>query len=229
MFNYDQQYNLGVRDLALVDRPREKLIAHGSFLLSSPELLAIILNTGTKKEEVLTMAKRLLHEYGEKGILSQTKPTELAKELDIPLVKACQIIACFELGKRFFQNTTQGLAVVRTAKQAFSYFKDMGNLTKEHLRGIYLDSHYRVIHDEVISVGSLTANIIHPREVFRPAIERSAAALIIAHNHPSGSAEPTESDIEITKQLVEAGKIMGIDLLDHLIISKNNFTSILNS
>jgi len=97
-------------------------------------------------------------------------------------------------------------------------------LTK--VRGLYLNSRYRLIHDEVISVGSLTANIVHPREVFRPALEYSAVAVIIAHNHPSGSVKPTEEDVEITKQLVKAGKILGVDLLDHIIIAKNKFTSI---
>ena len=102
----------------------------------------------------------------------------------------------------------------------------MGDLSKEHLRGVYLNSHYRVIHDEVISVGSLTANIVHPREVFRPAIEHAAAAFIIAHNHPSGNIKPTISDIEITDQLIKSGKILGIELLDHVIIGKNKYFSI---
>lgn len=102
----------------------------------------------------------------------------------------------------------------------------MRDLPKEHLRGLYLDSHYRLIHDEVISIGSLTSNIIHPREVFRPALEYSASAVILAHNHPSGVPKPSEADLAITRQIVEAGKILGISLLDHVIVTKAKFESI---
>ncbi|NQV13664.1 MAG: DNA repair protein RadC [Parcubacteria group bacterium] len=224
--NPDRQYPLRVRDLPDQDKPREKLIANGPNALSTPELLAVVLSVGTKKEEVMAMSYRIIKEYGEKSIASQTDPKLLEKELNVPLVKSCQIVACFELGRRFFQETTGPTAVIRTPKQAFQYFKDMRDLPKEQLRGIYLNSRHRVVHDEVISIGSLTTNIVHPREVFRPALEHSAVAMILAHNHPSGTVKPTESDIEVTKQLVEAGRILGIDLLDHIIITKNKFASV---
>ena len=115
---------------------------------------------------------------------------------------------------------------IRTAAQVYAYLKDMQKLPKEHLRGLYLDSHYQLIHDEIISIGSLTSNIIHPREVFRPALEYSASAVILAHNHPSGIAKPSEADIMITRQIVEAGKILGISLLDHVVIAKDKFQSV---
>ena len=102
----------------------------------------------------------------------------------------------------------------------------MRDLPKEHLRGIYLNSRYKVIHDEVISIGTLTSNIVHPREVFKPALEYSATAVILAHNHPSGSTKPSTDDILVTKQLIETGKILGVELLDHIIITKNSFASI---
>jgi DNA repair protein RadC len=102
----------------------------------------------------------------------------------------------------------------------------MRDLPKEHLRGLYLDSHYQLIHDELISIGTLTSNIVHPREVFRPALEYSAAALILAHNHPSGIAKPSEADLAITAQIIEAGKVLGIGLLDHVIIAKNKYQSV---
>ncbi|KPJ55230.1 hypothetical protein AMJ47_01535 [Parcubacteria bacterium DG_72] len=215
-----------IKDLADEDKPRERLIKHGPSVLSTQELLAIVLTVGTKREEVFTMSSRILKEYGEKNIINQTNPKALEKELDIPLAKACQIVACFELGKRFFKESPGGQIIIRTAKQAYNYLKDMRSLPKEQLRGLYLNSRYRLIHDEVISVGSLTANIVHPREVFRPALEYSAVAIIIAHNHPSGSTKPTKGDIEITKQLVKAGRILGVDLLDHIIIARNKFISI---
>lgn len=224
--NENKRYILKIKDLADEDRPRERLIKHGPSILSTPELLAIILTVGTKKEEVFTMSSRILKEYGEKNIINQADPKALEKELGIPLAKACQIVACFELGRRFFKEGPGRQIIIRTARQAYNYLKDMQDLPKEQLRGLYLNSRYRLIHDEVISVGSLTANIVHPREVFRPALEYSAAAVIIAHNHPSGSVKATEVDIEITKQLIEAGKILGVDLLDHIIIAKNKFTSV---
>jgi len=219
-------YVLRVRDLPESEKPREKLIGFGPEALTTAELMAALLNVGTKKEEVMAMSSRIIKEYGEKSIAFEKSPKKISQELDIPLNKACQIIACFELGKRFFQSNNGRSATIRTAGQAYEYLKDMGSLSKEHLRGIYFNSHYKIIHDEVISVGSLTANIVHPREVFRPAIEYNAAALIIAHNHPSGSSKPTESDIEITKQLIESGKILGIELLDHIIIGKNKFSCV---
>lgn len=226
MDNFDKKYILRVKDMPSEDRPREKMVELGAATLTSQELLAVILTTGTKKEEVMAMASRILKDYGEKAIAAQKDPKTVAKEFDLPLIKACQIVACFELGRRFFKETKIGLATIRTAKQAFEYLKDMRELSKEHLRGIYLNSHFRVIHDETISVGSMTANIVHPREVFKPAIEHGAVALIIAHNHPSGSTKPTQSDIDITEQLIKAGKILGIDLLDHIIIAKNKFASV---
>jgi len=102
----------------------------------------------------------------------------------------------------------------------------MRALSKEHLRGIYLNAHYKVIHDEVISIGTVDANIIHPREVFRPAVERSAVAVILVHNHPSGVVEPSDADVAITKQLIQAGKLLGVDLIDHVIVTKDKFLSI---
>lgn len=221
-----KKYVLKIRDLPAEEKPREKLVKYGPDALALHELLAIILNTGTKKEEVLAMSRRLLKEYGEKAIVSQTNPKKIVEELDVPFTKACQIVACFELGRRFFKTGNGRPVVIRTAKQAYEYLKDMRDLPKEHLRGLYLNNHYRLIHDEVISIGSLTSNIIHPREVFKPALEYSASAIILAHNHPSGVVKPSKADIEITNQLIEAGKILGVDLLDHVIITKNKFASI---
>lgn len=224
--NENKKYILRIRDLAEEDKPRERLIKHGPQDLSAAELLAVVLNVGTRREEVFSMTSRILKEYGEKNIINQTDVKALSEEFNIPLIKACQIVACFELGKRFFKKRLGFKTTIRTAKQAFEYLKGMGSLKKEQLRGLYLNSRYCLIHDEVISIGTLTSNIVHPREVFKPALEYSAAAIIIAHNHPSGSIKPSQSDIEITNQLIEASKIIGIDLLDHLIISGNRFISI---
>lgn len=222
----EKQYVLRVKDLPQEEKPREKLVKYGPAALRVGELLAIVLGVGTKKEEVMQMAGRLLKEYGEKAILHEKNPKKIATALDIPLTKACQIVASLELGRRFFQRKDGKPEYLRAAKQVYEYLKDMRALPKEHLRGLYLNTHYRLVHDEVISIGSLTANIIHPREVFKPALEHAASAIILAHNHPSGITKPSQADEEITGQLVEAGKILGISLLDHIIITENSFTSI---
>lgn len=221
-----KEYILKFRDLPEADKPREKLLSYGPSQLSTKELLAIVLGTGTKKEDVLTMSERILKEYGERSLAGMTDARRLSAELDLPMVKAMQVVACAELGRRFFSRNGHGLAVIRLPEDAYEYTKDMRDLPREHLRGIYLDTHNRVIHDEMISIGTINTNIVHPREIFKSAIEYNAAAFLLVHNHPSGISEPSISDIEITKQIIEAGKIIGINLLDHIIVTKEGFTSI---
>jgi len=223
----EKQYVLSVRDLPSSEKPREKLIVHGPGLLSAQELLAALLNTGTRKEGVLEMSSRILREYGEKSIFSQTNAKQMARDLNIPIHQAIQIVAAGELGRRFFRHESDGSPVIRTAKEVFEYVTDMRSLSKEHLRGLYLNAHYQLIHEEIISIGTVDANIIHPREVFRPAISSSAVAVILVHNHPSGILAQNEEDIAITRQILEAGKIIGIDLVDHVIVTKDSFISIL--
>ena len=222
-----KRYILSIRDIPDEEKPREKMLKFGADSLSVQELLAIILNTGTKKEDVLTMSGRILKEYGEQTLARKIDPKKLSKDLNIPIIKALQIAACSELGKRFFEKKNNGSQpVLRTSKDVFEYLTDIRDLPKENLRGLYLNSHYKLIYDEVISIGTIDASIIHPREVFRPAIECGAVAVILAHNHPSGNVKPSEADIAITKQLIEASKIVGIKLLDHVIISNNKFISV---
>lgn len=225
----ETQYILRVRDLPMEEKPREKLLSYGPETLTHAELMAILLGVGTKKEEVMGMAHRILREYGERAITSEKNPQRLADSLEIPLAKACQIVASFELGRRFYQKKAGKPLYVRTTKQAFEHLKSMGSLQKEQLRGLYLNSRYQVIHEETISTGSLTANIVHPREVFQPALEYGAVAIIIAHNHPSGTLTPTSDDIAATNQLLAAGRIMGVDLLDHLVIADNKYISLVEA
>lgn len=222
----NKQYILKIRDLPINKKPRQKLIEHGPDTLSIAELLSIILNTGNKNEDVLEISSRIIREYGEKSIIAEIDANKLSKELNIPIIKACQIIACGEIGRRFYDRNNYELTVIRTAKDAYDYLKDMHNLPKEHLRGLYLNSHNRIIHDEVISIGTINANLIHAREVFRPAIQYNAAAIVLAHNHPSNVATPSAEDIDITNQLVKVGKMIGINILDHVIITKNTYSSI---
>jgi DNA repair protein RadC len=221
-----KKYVLKVRDLPAEDKPRERMLSHGPQALSVNELMAILLGTGTKKEDVMNMSSRILREYGERSLLSNTDPKVLASDLGIPIVKALQIVAAGELGRRYFQKRRNGASVVRTAKDIFDYAVDMRSLSKEHLRGLYLDTHYQIIHDEVLSIGTIDANLIHPREVFRPAIAHAAAAVVLVHNHPSGVVTPSEADRIVTLQIAEAGRVIGIDLIDHLVITDSDFVSI---
>lgn len=205
------------------------MLREGPQFMNIAELWAIVLNLGTKKEDILSMSNRIIKEYGERSITRETNPKKLALELAIPIGKATQIIAVIELGKRLFERNPSGAKIIRTAQDVYDYTKNMWDLPKEHLRGIYLNSHYKVIHDEVISIGTIDANIIHPREVFRPALEYTAAAVILVHNHPSGNLEPSSDDVTITEQLIQASKLLGIDLVDHVIVSSQGFKSIINS
>ncbi len=221
-----REYPLTIHDLPVEEKPREKLISQGPEALSIRELLAVVLTTGTTKEDVIEMSNRLIRDYGEKSILAERKAERLSTDMDIPIVKACQIVATGELGRRLYDKVESGFTTIRTAKDVYEYLQDMRNLPKEHLRGLYLNSHNRIIRDEVISIGTVNSNMIHPREVFRPAIECNASAIVLAHNHPSGESTPSAEDIEITSQIVQAGKILGISVLDHLIITKQTFVSV---
>ena len=220
------EYPLLIRDLPAEGKPREKLLAQGPEALSSRELLAIVLQVGTVKEDVLQMAERLVRGYGENSVLTERDAQKLSDEANIPINKAMQIVALGELGRRTYDKKETGFKTIRTAHDVYEYLADMRTLPKEYLRALFLNAHNRVIRDEVISIGTVNSNIVHPREVFRSGIESNAVAVVIAHNHPSGEAVPSNEDIEITKQLIQAGKILGIRVLDHVIITKEGFTSV---
>lgn len=223
----EKQYILKVKDMPSYDKPREKMLRLGSSSLSLVDLLAVILVTGTKKDDVMSIAHRVVKEYGQNALSSSDKKPEiLAQELDIPISKACQIIAAGEIGRRLFSKNLSGLATIRTPEDVYAYTVDMRTLPKEQLRGLYLDTHHKVIHDEVLSIGTINASMVHPREVFKPAIEYGAAAVVLVHNHPSGISTPSQSDIQITAQIVAAGKVLGISLLDHVVVTRDSFTSI---
>jgi DNA repair protein RadC len=224
----DVPYILKVRDMADDEKPREKMLKLGVANLNLAELIAIILGTGTRKEEVMAMSKRIIKEYGEKALLSAKDPQKLADLLNLPLGKSSQIVAALEIGRRFYQTKNGVPLHIRNAGQAYQYFKSMAELPKEVFKGIYLNSHYQVICDETLSIGTVNASMVHPRDVLSPAIEKGAVAVIVAHNHPSGSLNPTEADIVVTDQLVAAAKVLGVDLLDHLIISTKGYASIVD-
>lgn len=214
--------SLTIHDLPRVDRPREKLIKYGPEKLSNSELLAILLRTGHKGLNVVELARGILNKFGQKK-LAKTSFGELKKNFGLGPAKACEIVACFELGRRLLKD--KKAEIYLSPKDIWQELKDIRSHKKEHFVIFYLDSRNQEIKREIISVGSLNANLVHPREVFEPAVRNLAAQIILAHNHPSGDPEPSEDDLEITKRLIETGKILGIEVVDHIIITKTGFMS----
>lgn len=215
---------LTIRDLPRVERPREKLIKYGPEKLSNSELLAIILRTGRKGENVVQLAENTLKRFGAKK-LPHLSFKDFKNISGLGPTKACEIVSCFELSKRLLNGKHSEITQVLNPEDVFRELKDIRDLKKEHFVVFYLDSRNQEIKREIISVGSLNASLVHPREVFEPAVKNLAAQVILAHNHPSGDTEPSEDDLEITKRLTEAGKILGIEVVDHIIVTKNNFLS----
>ena len=217
-----------IHDLPKDERPRERLVKFGEQALSAQELLQLILGRGVAGESVAVTAQKLLSHFGSLQKLSEASIEELSTIRGIGLAKAAQIKAACEVGRRISTQTpsykskelTDPGKVYRLVK---SKLKDYH---KEHFYIIALNSRNYSIAET--SVGSLNASIVHPREVFAEAIKNKAASVIFAHNHPSGDPEPSEEDLIITKKLVDSGKILGIDVVDHIIITKTNFLSIQN-
>lgn len=206
-------------------KPREKLQNSGPASLEDHELLSLIFSRGNVRESVFHLAKRILGGFDREEILAEKDFDKLKSSLKLGFVQTCQLMAAIELGRRFFLKEKTGKRIMAIG-DAYDLLRPMQYLHKEYVRGLYLNSRYEVIHDEIITIGSLDSNIIHPREVFRPAMEAGAYALIIAHNHPSGDARPSKSDILTSKKLVEAGNLLQIPFLDHLIIGMNSYTSL---
>lgn len=216
---------LMMKELPATERPREKMLGKGASTLSNAELLAILLRTGTKNLPVHRLAEQLLVKYDLTG-LGSISPQELSKTAGIGLVKAVTVVAGIELGRRLSFKEPGERPVIKSPKDAACLM--MGELryqTKEHFMALLLSTKNHVIARAIISVGSLNASIVHPRELFREAIINSAAAIILIHNHPSGDPAPSQEDIALTKQLVEAGNLLNITVLDHVIIGDGKYVS----
>lgn len=216
-----------IKDVHIADRPRERLIRQGAASLSNQELIAILLRTGTKQESVLMLANRVLKSFDKIQDLKDVTVEEMMTVKGIGQAKAVQILASVEIGKRIYRKHSEGRYVIRSPEDAAAYLMtDMSSLLQEHFVVLFLNVKNEVLHKQTIFIGSLNASIVHPREIFREAVKRSAASIIAAHNHPSGNPTPSPEDIEVTKRLVEAGSIIGIDLLDHVIIGDHKFISL---
>jgi len=217
-----------IHDLPASERPRERLQKFGAEALSAQEVLAVILGRGIAGESVMVTAQRLLSQFGSLKGIAGASLEELAGVRGIGLAKAAQIKAAFELTSRIEGYQESGKKeTVKTPEDVVALVRSrLRSKKKEYFLALLLDTRNQLIRVAEISVGSLDSSIVHPREVFKEAVSASAASVLFAHNHPSGDPEASEDDINLTKRLVEAGEIMGIDVLDHVIIGDHGYLSL---
>ncbi len=213
-----------MKELPKVERPRERLIKKGAENLKEKELLAVLLRTGTAGKSAINLAEEIIRKYPSRKLL-KVSYSDLIKIEGISTAKACTILSAIELVKRALKVKEETLPVVRSVEDVLAQIVYMRDKKREHLMAICLNARHEMIYKKPLFIGTLNASLVHPRDIFSLAIEKNAAYVIIAHNHPSGDARPSEDDLRITKRIKEAGRIIGIDLLDHVIISKNNYYS----
>lgn len=224
------EYSVNIKDMPASMRPREKLMARGESDLNDAELLAIVLGMGIKNINALDLATRLLVKYGSLRQLKEVSLEELTGERGIGPAKAVGIKAAIEIGRRIAGDVHSRIPIkspedVVNAVAGMT-MEEMRYYDREHFRVMYLDRKGGLLVMEDISVGGLHSSIVHPREVFKTAVKKSAASMILIHNHPSGDPTPSQEDIDITRRLMEAGTLMGIEVIDHVIIGENRYCSL---
>jgi len=220
-------YNPTIKELPSSERPRERLLNRGVNALSNAELLAIILRTGVQDENVVRVAQRLLAGFGNLAGLVQASIAELESEKGLGPAKVAQLKAALELGRRMLVESPEERPQVRSPADAANLvMSEMGLLQQEHLRIMLLDTKNRVLGTPTVYVGSLNTSVIRVGELFREAIRANCASLIVVHNHPSGDPTPSPEDVAVTRQIVEAGKLLDVDVLDHLVIGQQRFVSL---
>lgn len=208
-------------------RPRERLLKIGSRSLSDHELLAIILRTGTKDKHVLEIALEILDYFGDLYHFRNVTFEELIKLPGIGPAKAVELLAVIELGQRLSRANRVKEGTIHSSVWVGNYLiEEMRDFEQENVMALYLNTKNEIIKKEILFVGSINSSVAHPREIFKGAIRCNAARIILAHNHPSGNPEPSRADIVFTKQLAEAGELMGIELLDHFVIGETNYVSL---
>ncbi len=219
-----------IKELPEKERPREKLKKRGIQSLSDAELLAILFQTGTKEKSVLEMSMDLLKKYGSLENLENQSMQELAKEYGIGEIKAMKLVTTFEIGKRIRSILHQSSVRIHHAEDVYHAFHELvRNLTQEHFITVFLNTKNEIISYKTIFIGSANRSIVHPRDIFKEAIRSSAVKILVIHNHPSGDVTPSEEDRQFTLRLIEAGKLLQIPLLDHIIIGKNTYYSFLEN
>jgi DNA repair protein RadC len=208
-------------------RPRERMEDYGPKALADHELLAIILRTGTRDKNVVNLALDVLREVENLYMFRHISLQELMKISGIGRIKGIEILAAIEFGRRISNASQVKEGTVMSSSWVGNYLvKDMSNLTQENVVALYLNTKNEIIKKETIFIGSLNSAVAHPREIFKGAVRYSAARIIIAHNHPSGNTEPSEADLSFTRRMVDAGELMGIEVLDHFIIGEKDYLSL---
>ncbi|GEN85514.1 DNA repair protein RadC [Oceanobacillus sp. FSL W8-0428] len=216
-----------IRDLPTEDRPRERLLKHGADKLSNQEILSILIGSGSKNDPVQLLADRILMHFEGIKLLRDATVEELTAIKGIGVAKSLNILAAIELGKRISSYKSIDTYMIRSPEDGANYvMEEMRNLAQEHFVALFLNTKNQIIHRQTLFIGSLNASIVHPRELFREAVRRSAASVLVCHNHPSGDPTPSQEDILVTKRLVESGKIIGIEVIDHLVIGNERFVSL---
>lgn len=211
-----------IRNVEQIDSPREKLMKYSADKLTNAELLAILLRTGTQERNVLMVARDVLKKF--KGVsLSSASVAQLRELHGVGEVKALELVACFELGRRFLKDKITEL--VLSPLQVWQNLTELRANKKEHFVVFFLNTQNQIIQKEIVSIGTLNTSLVHPREVFEPAIRYLASHIVVAHNHPSGSLVPSDEDLSVTKRLASAGRLLGIELLDHVIVTATQYLS----
>ncbi|NQV12756.1 MAG: DNA repair protein RadC [Parcubacteria group bacterium] len=213
-----------LKDIPRVDRPRERFLEKGSDALSKSELLAILIGSGVKGKNVKQLSKQIVRKFGNKFL--DITVDDLLKISGIGKAKALQIVSALALVKRFYEELEPKDNIVLSAQDAVSLTSEIRNKKKEYLVCLYLNARNTLLKKEIISIGILDKSIIHPREIFGPAVELRAAGVVLLHNHPSGDVEPSKQDMEVVNKIIEAGKIMGVNVIDFIIVSKTDIYSI---
>ncbi len=216
-----------IRELPIEERPRERLVLYGPGVLSNTELLAILIGSGTKEASALSLAQEILAKEG-KGLsyLTDCSLEELSQIKGIGLSKATKLLAAIELGKRLATRPREKKVVLRSSKAIADLFmEEMRYYRKEFFKVLLLNVKAEVISTHQVSIGDICTTVVHPREVFVDAVRRSAAAIVLVHNHPSGDPTPSSDDLHTTDRLVEAGKILGIQVVDHIVIGDGVYIS----
>jgi len=220
----------GVRGLPSGDRPRERLYARGAGELSLHELLAIVIGGGNRHSSALVLALGLLGEFGDLVVMGRAGVDDMRRVPGIGFARACQLVASFELGKRFARESRAGGSSIRAPKDIARLFMDeMKDYDREHFKAAFLNTKNQIIKIVTVSIGSLNASIVHPREILKPAIAASAASIVLVHNHPTGDPTPSREDIEFTRRFARCGELIGIELLDHVVIGADRFRSLKES
>ena len=214
----------------MADLPRERLVALGPEALSDAELLSLLLRTGAPGSDVLQVAARLLAAHGGLAGLARVGPRDLAGLAGVGPAKSATLLAAVELGRRLAARRLDPGAPVRGPADVFHHFHPrLRHATQERFFVVLLDGRHRVIRHELVSQGTLTASLVHPREVFRPALREAAAALVLVHNHPSGDPTPSREDREVTERLSRAGELLGVPVVDHVVVAERGYSSLRES